>query len=405
MGLLWFWVAAAVMVGVVGVVLGQALRHGRQETLAAPGAEDVGIYRDQLAEVSRDLARGTLAPAEAQRLTTEISRRLLAADARTTADTAPRASQGALAFGLVALTMAGAVGLYQWLGAPAYPDLPLETRMELAQKAYDNRPTQAQSEATAPKMDAPADADPKMLELIDQLRQVVKTHPDDVQGLTYLAKYEGVLGNFSAAAAAQAHLVVVLGEKATAEDFASQAELMIMAAGGAVSPEAEQALIAALKRQPTNAPARYYSGLMFAQVGRPDRTFQLWEPLLQEGPPDAPWILPIRDQIEDIAARAGVRYELPALKGPSTEDVAAAADMTPEDRQQMIETMVAGLETRLMADGGPVEDWAKLINALGVLGQVERAQSAYDAAKTAFAADPGALSALGAAATQAGLAP
>jgi hypothetical protein len=35
MGLLWFWVAAAVMVGVVGVVLGQALRHGRQETLAA----------------------------------------------------------------------------------------------------------------------------------------------------------------------------------------------------------------------------------------------------------------------------------------------------------------------------------------------------------------------------------
>lgn len=400
-----FWIAAAVMVAMVALVLVQAIRHGRAQSLAAPGAEDVAVYRDQLAEVDRDLARGTLAAAEAARLKTEISRRLLAADARRASGAPARTTGAGLALLALALALAGAVALYAQLGVPTYGDLPLSRRLALSDEAMRNRPDQATAEAAAPKMQAAPQVDPKMMELIQQLRQVVKDHPDDPKGLQFLAKYEGMLGNFQAAVAAQTHLIAVRGDQATGEDHASLAELMILAAGGVVTPEAEAELMAALAKDPKDAPARYYSGLMFLQVGRPDRTFELWKPLLDEGPQDAPWIGPIRDQIQDVAAAAGIRFQLPSAKGPNAQDMAAAAQMSAEDRQAMIEGMVGGLETRLMADGGSVEDWAKLINALGVLGQADRAKAAYDKAKAAFVDQPGALSALQAAAAQAGLTP
>ena len=144
---------------------------------------------------------------------------------------------------------------------------------------------------------------------------------------------------------------------------------------------------------------------MFAQGGRYDRAFALWRALIDEGPADAPWITPIRAQIEDIAARAGVTYELPPLAGPDAGDIAAAAEMTAEDRQKMIEGMVSQLSERLAGQGGPAEDWAKLIRALGVLGQKDKAGEIYGEAKTRFASDGPALSFLGEAALEAGLTP
>jgi cytochrome c-type biogenesis protein CcmH len=69
----------------------------------------------------------------------------------------------------------------------------------------------------------------------------------------------------------------------------------------------------------------------------------------------------------------------------------AAAEMAPEDRAAMIEGMVAGLAERLATEGGPPEDWARLITAFGVLGRGEQAQAVYDEALAVFADNPGAL--------------
>jgi cytochrome c-type biogenesis protein CcmH len=69
----------------------------------------------------------------------------------------------------------------------------------------------------------------------------------------------------------------------------------------------------------------------------------------------------------------------------------AAASMAPEDRAAMIEGMVEGLAGRLAAEGGPPEDWARLITAFGVLGRTEQAQAVYDEALAVFAEDPEAL--------------
>ena len=93
------------------------------------------------------------------------------------------------------------------------------------------------------------------------------------------------------------------------------------------------------------------------------------------------------------------------MPGPDAAAVAAAGEMSDEERQQMIRGMVEQLENRLATQGGTPEEWARLIGALATLGETDRAKAAWAEAKTKFADRPEALATLDAAAGQAGLAP
>lgn len=403
-----FWLVAVGAIVAVGATLLRALYRPADDPRAA--AEfDIRVYKDQLAEIDRDLARGTLPADEAGRLRAEVSRRLLDADRALQSGPGPVSRGGlALAAGVVALALIGGVALYQRLGAPGYPDLPLAVRMELSDELRAARPSQSAAEAAAPKPEA-APADPQFADLMDKLRAAVAERPDDVRGLELLASNEARLGNLTAAREAMEKLVAAKGASATAEDEAALAEVMIMAAGGVVTPEAEAVLTRALTKDANNGTARYYSGLLMAQVGRYDLTFRLWAPLLDQGPQDAPWIAPVRAQIEEIAARAGERYTLPpapgALPGPDADAMAAAAEMSEADRQAMIEGMVTQLDDRLKAEGGSPEEWARLVNALVQLDRKADAQAAYDRAKAAVKGDTVGSAALRELAVTSGLVP
>jgi cytochrome c-type biogenesis protein CcmH len=203
-------------------------------------------------------------------------------------------------------------------------------------------------------------------------------------------------------------VVLLLGDAVEAQDFSRLAELMILAAGGYVSPEAERALAETLRRDPTDGIARYYLGSMYAQGGRPDRAWPIWRRLIADSRPDAPWLPLIYDRIEQVSAAAGDPTpidQLPTPRGPTQEDIDFAAEMTLEERQEMIAGMVQGLAARLASQGGPAEDWARLIVAYGVSGRIQAAANVYQEAKLVFADDPAALDGLARAADQAGLAP
>lgn len=400
-----FWLAAGAMVVAVAAALLRAMTRASGD-VAPAAAFDLQVYRDQLAEVDRDLTRGTIAPDEATRLKTEISRRLLDADrAAQAANKTPARNARTLAF-VLSLPILGLSWLaYDRLGAPGYPDLPLSERLAMSDEMRAKRPSQAEMEAKAPKPE-PGPVDPAFAKLMDELRTAMKSRPDDQQGLQLLAANEARLGNLSAARTAMQQLIALKGDAATADDHASLAELMVMAAGGLVSAEAESELGKALTLDANNPAARYYYGLMAAQVGRFDRTFELWKPLL-DGPTDAPWMDPVRAQIEDVAMRAGINFTLPpaAGKGPDAAAVAAAGQMSAGDRQSMIEGMVAQLGDRLATEGGPVEDWAKLITSLGVLNRKDEAQKIYAEALTKFEGRPSEQGFLKEAALNAGLTP
>ena len=204
-----------------------------------------------------------------------------------------RTSQG-LVLAALALCLGAGIAIYGVLGVPGYPDLPLQTRLAAADQAYSDRPSQDAAEAGQPPFSQPTDIDPELAAMIDKLRAAVANRPGDLTGHALLAQNEAALGNFVAARKAQAVVVRLKSSQVTGDDLSLLAQFMIVAAGGVVTPEAEQVLIECLRIDPRNGWARYYSGLMFAEIGRPDRTFGLWEPLLREGPADAPWIKPIR---------------------------------------------------------------------------------------------------------------
>ena len=411
-----FWIVTAALALASALMIGLALLRARSGVEPA-AAFDLRVYRDQLKEIDRDLARGTIGAEDAERLRAEVSRRILAADADLQRETggSGRGGPGTLAAAVVTgiVVIGGSFWLYTDLGQPGYGDLALADRLALADEARRTRPGQAEAEATLPDSAGRTDVPPDFVALMERLRETVAARPDDLRGHELLARNEAALGNFKAAHVAQARVIELKGPGATAQDFTDYADMLILAAGGYVSPEAEAALAAALEREPRNGAALYYSGLMLAQVGRPDQAFAIWRRLLEDGPADAAWIEPIRLQIEDMAARAGeVNFTLPpaqeprlAAPGPSAADVEAAEEMAPEDRMEMIRGMVARLSDRLATEGGPPEDWSRLIGSLMVLGDQAQAIAIYNNALEVFAEDPAAIEAIRDGARQAGLIP
>ncbi len=405
-----FWILAGAIALLVTLLLVRALLSGGQKK-EHPAAYDLAVYQDQLKEIERDLARGIIAKDDAERLRVEISRKILSADAQIKASSSEQSERGPKAVIGIALLLAVLVGggfsAYWQLGQPGYPDMGLESRKADAQDARESRPSQAEAESSLPPVPLNSGNTEYVAELIQKLRDVVAERPEDVQGLRLLTSNEASLGNHKAAYEAQARLIIVLGDLASPEDYATLGELLILSANGYVSPESEQALTQVLRMEEQHPVARYYMGLMMAQTGRPDVAFRVWRSLLNEGPADAPWIPAIRAQIEELAAWAGVEFELPpaaSLAGPSAEDIANASELSAEDQQNMIRNMVSQLSERLATEGGSAEEWARLISSLGILGETEQASAIWNEAQVVFANDAQDLETVRAGARRAGVA-
>ena len=395
-----FWIICIIMALGVAALLAAPLLRPSAEAADHP---QIAIYTGQLEEVDRDVDRGLLNPEEAERARAEIARRLLAVS-RTTqvTGTAPRGASLAVA-ALVAVLLAGAGGItYAMIGAPGDPDQPLAARLAQAEAMRDSRPDQAALEAAAPPPPPLADVPADYIEQIDKLRAIVPTRPDDIEGWTLLALHEGRLGNYAAAARAQERVVALRGDAVTADDLAREADLLVAAANGVVSPEVEAIARDLIARDAASIAGRYYMGALYNQTGRPDIAFRFWRPIVDSGDTSFHARL-TRAQIEDAAVRAGVDYALPEERGPDAAAMAAAQDMSEEDRQAMIGGMVDQLADRLATEGGPAADWARLISAYGVLGRTEDARTVYAEAQTAFAGDSVALQALSTAAAAAGV--
>ena len=406
-----FWIIIGLLALITAAILLQGAMRGADAD-ASPASFDLQVYKDQLAEVERDLTRGVVNPEDAERTRTEIARRILAAD------TAQKASRGVQQgasnmriWGAVVtlVLLVGSVFIYRQIGVPGYGDLALADRIEAAERFAAVRPDQATAEASVDPSTFPPlpEQNDTYQDLVKQLRAVVEDRPNDARGLQLLAAAERNLGNVASARAAFERYVDIRGEDASTEDFTNLADLMILAAGGYVSPEAEAALLLALERNPNNGAARYFQGLMYSQNGRPDIAFQTWDRLLRVGPADAPWIPPIQAQIDEAAFLAGVRYTQPQpgeARGPSAADLEAAGELTASERLEMIEGMVAGLAERLSSEGGTVEDWARLITSLGVLGRTDDAFAVYSNAVQVFAEDPASMDIINRAGDQAGVA-
>ena len=344
-----FWVVASLFVLVVLAALLLALMRGGK--IAEPAEYDLEVYRDQLAQVDADLARGVVNDREAAAARAEIGRRMLGADARRKQDpnTAGTGHAGVLAIAVMIafLLPIAAIGLYANLGAPGLPGFPFSER---------DGPTAQQTG--------------DLQEMAARLARQLEEAPDNPEGWVLLAQTQMQLRNFTQAVAAYEKALGL--DSGNAELTAAYGEALVLAAGGTVTPAARTAFESALKKSSDNPRARFYLALAEEQAGKQRAAFDGWVALLKDSPADAPWTAVTREHATRAAAALGLDPEkhLPpaptAGKGPTDQDMAAAQSMTPEERKAMIESMVQGLAERLKENPDDLSGWLRLARAYTV---------------------------------------
>lgn len=357
-----FWVIAAILT--LGASLAVLLPlAGGSKGGSASSDHDLEVYRDQLSELDRDVARGLIQPTEAEEARAEIARRILRLDNADPADKAA-ARQPSMATRLVATAAVLVVplvswGLYSQLGSPDLPSQPLSERL------------------------AKNPADSSVDELVARAEAHLAANPSDGRGWDVLAPIYLRLQRFSDAMTAYRNAIRLDGDSAARQ--AGLGEAIANAAGGIVSADAQAAFEAALKLDPANPKASFYLALGMAQEGRADEATAGWQKMLAALPRDSAWRGPVEQALAESAKRS-VASGQPA-KGPDAGDVDAASSMSPQDREAMINTMVAGLDGKLRQNPRDAEGWMQLIRSYVVLGKADQARDALNRGIAVFGSD------------------
>jgi cytochrome c-type biogenesis protein CcmH len=266
-----FWVIFAAMTA--AAVLAVLWPLARVRKPAAGGREaDLAVYRDQLAEIDRDHARGVLAADEAEAARVEVSRRLLAADA----GNGPPAS-GALGRRRAAavLSIAGiplvALSFYGAFGSPGLPDAPLAARVR---------------------------EETNLATLVRAIERDLADDPSNGRGWEVLVPYYLSVGRNDDALRAQQNALRLLG--ASAEREATLGETLVAVSKGLVTPEARAAFDRALALAGNNSKALFFVGLAALQVEKRDEARAIWRRLLEAAPPEDRWADGARHQLERL---------------------------------------------------------------------------------------------------------
>jgi cytochrome c-type biogenesis protein CcmH len=335
-----------------------------QNSKAARSGSDVAVYRDQLNELERDLAAGSIGKTEAEAARVEISRRLLAAaeaaKAAAVAVTPSATAWHRRAVALVALILlpVGAGSLYLRLGSPGLASEPLTAQ----------RGVQLDQQASTEN-------------IVAKVEVHLQNNPKDGRGWEVLAPVYMQLGRYADSINAWRNTLALLGESADRE--ANLGEALVAEANGVVTADAKTAFVRAVTLDNTTVSARYYLGTAAEQDGKREEAAKIWRDLIAEAPAGAHWVGDVRAALARVEASPAA-----PSPGPSAAQIAAATKQSPDQQTAMIRGMVDGLAARLQQNGSDLDGWLRLVRSYKVLGELDKAQSAISDAQHALANDP-----------------
>lgn len=334
-----FWSIAIAVTAIACAALFYAAA-GRTVNATGPESADPNShFRTLLAGIETDLASGKLDEEQANAARGELAREMLRLKNDATERPKAELGRGPVLAGLGAIA-AISLGLYGFLGSPDMPALPLAERPEIA----------AQNISLA--------------DAILQIEARLAQAPDDLRGWTVIAPAYVETGRY--ADAAEAYRRVIALSEATPDLQTNLAEALLLAAGGAGSDEAVELLRAAAAGDPARVRSRLYLAAELMRAEDYPAAAEYWQQALDLAEGDEAW-LPAARQGLAVARADGV-------------------DNSARDQAEMIQSMVGGLAERLASEGGSVEEWMQLVQSYVVLGELDDAQAAYDAAVRAYPA-------------------
>ncbi|QRM28135.1 c-type cytochrome biogenesis protein CcmI [Microvirga sp. VF16] len=338
--------AAAVM-----AVLWPLSRHYAVARQADP---DTQFYREQIAEIERDQARGVLLASEAEAAKAEAGRRLLRATGMhgesfaAVGEPALRRRRAASTLALSIIPIL-ALATYEIYGSP-------------------------QSLTQAPSAQMPQQAgNIDLMQAVAQIESHLAKNPQDGRGWEVIAPVYLRMGRIDDAV--KAYEAAIRHQAPDASRFANYGEVLVMAKDGLVSAEAQAAFEESVKLDPTSPKPRFYLARAAAQDGQIEKAKAAYAELIASSPADAPWV-------------EAVKQELASLDAPQAP---AGQEGGGQIGPEAIAGMVAGLASRLESQGGTAEEWARLMRSYAVLGQRDKAIAAAQRAREALAKDDAAL--------------
>lgn len=343
------WIGIGIVTAIAVLALAVA---ARRRTATPADADETLIYKDQLAELERDVERGVVAPTDARAARLEIERRLLRAAERPAraAATAPL-GRGIVLATAISVPLAS-LGLYSQLGRPSLPDVPFAAR-------------------------APADDPlPRIAAMVAGLEERLAAEPNDAEGWLMLGRSRGVMGDPEGSVAAYRRGVELAAADPRA--VAGLAESLISAAQGVVPPEAQERLRELERLDPADPRAGFYLGQAAAQAGQWQLALDRWRTVLARTPRDVAW----REMLEEQVRQAAGELKLDpapilALAAPPPPAQAPSTASGTEDQQKaFIASRVGQLREHLEKTPDDVDGWQRLAQAHMVLEQPGLAQAA-----------------------------
>tara|TARA_Y100001936_G_scaffold254141_1_gene325591 strand:- start:27610 stop:29025 length:1416 start_codon:yes stop_codon:yes gene_type:complete len=337
---------------------------------------DTQIYKDQLAELERDAARGIITEEAASAARTEIARRLLAADEEAKVETTiEEPATGKATAIIVGITIpALTLSIYALTGSPhlqSQPGVETQAKAKAARKSNE----------------------PDLATIISELSARVKERPDDLEGWRLYARALAGIRRFADSVAAYQRATTL--DPKNADLWSQLAEAQVSAAQGSVTPEARKSLEKALILEPREPRARYYVGLAAHQAGDIKQALKIWLQLEADSVANAPWRKVLGERIANTAKQNGVTSialakmrktirksavadSIDALApGPTADDIKAAQEMSAKDRQEMIRGMVQSLAAKMEENPNNAEGWIRLGRSYEVLNEPAKSRDAY----------------------------
>lgn len=324
----------------------------------------IAVLRDQLSEIERDQSRGLISEVEANDAGIEIKRRLLAlAKTQKAPELATGRGSWAMYIAVVVVGVSG-VGVYGSLGSPGMPSVSFADRS-------DERAAASEIAGLATELRTRLEAD---------------ENGGPFQGWILLGQTYMRMNDYSGAV--DAFGVGTERPEATSATFSQLAEAMLAVESGIVTPPIEAAIEQAVALDPRNPAAVYYQALALDQTGRSVTAYNVLAQRIAMESEIAPWMEAFIGQLNRIGERLGRQPVGPLMllsqygvPGPNADDIAAAAQMSAEDRAEMVQSMVARLAARLEDEPDDLEGWLRLANAYNVLGDLDAARTALSRAE------------------------